>query len=172
MSSFVGCGFFRSDGCFLCPHSGMNNKTVIIHLSKTGLFCLMPPYRCLFKNSGRWLEFNVRVIAWSTALIFVFEWSGCIAKPPITVIGKTLPSHVLSSFERDVGSMELRVSLGSSWVCIGRVSKVLHRRCKMTQEIQDGQSSRTFCESSDFIVGFSTWEQWLKTDPFGLDSAT
>lgn len=46
------------------------------------LFCLIHPYRCLFKNRGRWLEFNVRVIAWSIALIFAFEWSGCIAELP------------------------------------------------------------------------------------------
>lgn len=48
----------------------------------------MHPYRCLFKNRGRWLEFNVRVIAWSIALIFVFEWSGYMAKLPITIISE------------------------------------------------------------------------------------
>lgn len=72
-----------------CVSLRREQQTLIIHLSETGsFFCSMHPYRCLFKNRGRWLEFNVRVIAWSIALIFVFEWSGCMAKLPITIISE------------------------------------------------------------------------------------
>lgn len=174
MWSFVGCGFFHSDWCFLCTVSSFRHEqqTLIIHLSETVFFCLMHPYQCLFKNRARWLEFNVRVIAWSIALIFVFEWSGCIAKRPITVVTETLPPHILSSLERHVGSIELGVSVGSPLVWIRHVSNVLHHRCKMTQDIHDGQNTWIHCRFSDSVVGFSLWEQWIEMDLFRLDSTT
>lgn len=117
MQHFVECGSFCSNGCFLCPVSSLRHEqqTLIIHLSEKGFFCLTDPYRGLFKNRGRWLEFNVRVIAWSTALIFVFEWGGCIAKLPITVISETLPSHFFSSLDRNVESIDCESVLGFHW---------------------------------------------------------
>lgn len=72
----------------------------------------MQRYQLLFKNRGRWLEFNVRVTARSIGLIFFFE---CVGAWPTTHhfnqhnFAQGPPAFVSLSFlaERNVGLIEL-----------------------------------------------------------------